>query len=68
MIPFRASANELSMTARNDGKDSPELRKDIPELRQHGITGRTAQYPEGHPGIMGMTSRNYGKDKAKLPP
>ena len=42
VIPFRASANELSMTARNYGKDIPELR-------------------EGHPGIMGRTSRNYGR-------
>ena len=25
MIPFRGSANELSMTARNYGKDTPEL-------------------------------------------
>ena len=40
VIPFRASANELSMTA--------------PELR------------EGHPGITGRTSRNYGKDIPEL--
>ena len=47
VIPFRASANELSMTARNYGKDIPELW-------------------EGHPGIMGRTSRNYDHDTPKL--
>ena len=38
VIPFRASANELSMTARNYGKDIPELREGHP-----GITGRTSR-------------------------
>ena len=54
MIPFRASANELSMTARNYGKDSPGITgrtarnygKDIPELR------------EGQDEITTMTLRN----------
>ena len=54
VIPFRASANELSMTARNYGKDIPELRKDIPELW------------EGHPRIMGRTRRNDDHDTPKL--
>ena len=38
MIPFRASANELSMTARNYGKDIPELREGHP-----GIMVRASQ-------------------------
>ena len=54
VIPFRASANELSMTARNYGKDIPELwegtsqnyGKDIPELW------------EGQEEITTMTLRN----------
>ena len=36
VIPFRASANELSMTARNYGKDIPELWEGHPR-----IMGRT---------------------------
>ena len=36
VIPFRASANGLSMTARNYGKDIPELREGHPR-----IMGRT---------------------------
>ena len=37
VIPFRASANELSMTARNYGKDIPELWEGHPR-----IMGRTS--------------------------
>ena len=39
VIPFRASANELSMTARNYGKDIPELREG-----HLGIMGRTSRH------------------------
>ena len=50
VIPFRASANELSMTARNYGKDIPELWEGHP-----GIMGRTW---EGQDEITTMTLRN----------
>jgi len=54
VIPFRASANELSMTARNYGKDIQELWEGHPR-----IMGRTSQN-------MGRTRRNYDHDTPNL--